>query len=280
MTTERFDQSVLDVYADGAYSEEQIEAILDESLDPRGPDMLFDLAGELGAAPDARVLDVGCRDGSHLAELARRYRTRGVGVELLWENLARWSGERRRLESDEPDLASLVQLVRGRIETLPFADGAFDLVWSRDMLAHVPDLASAFAECRRVMARDARMLVFHMFATPWLEQAEAERLWSPLAVVQRNTDAVFFERAAADAGLRVVSKDEITSEWREHLEESGSRKTTRQLLHVARLLRGRDRFRELFGARSYDAELGDSLWGVYQMIGKLSARVYVLAKAS
>ena len=32
------------------------------------------------------------------------------------------------------------------------------------------------------------MLVFQMFATPWLDPTEAERLWPPLAAVPANTD--------------------------------------------------------------------------------------------
>ena len=33
-----------------------------------------------------------------------------------------------------------------------------------------------------------RMLVFQMFATPWLSEGDAARLWPPLAAVARNAD--------------------------------------------------------------------------------------------
>jgi hypothetical protein len=45
--------------------EEEFSAALDASLSPRGPDMLFDLVADLGFAPGAVVLDVGCGEGSH-----------------------------------------------------------------------------------------------------------------------------------------------------------------------------------------------------------------------
>ena len=34
-------------------------------------------------------------------------------------------------------------------------------------------------------------------------------------------------------------------------------------------------YQERFGADSYEAMLGNCLWGMYQMIGKLNPRVYV-----
>ena len=65
--------SIDDVYGDEGPSEEEIGALLDQSLHPRGPDMLFDIAGELGLRPGRRVLDVGSGDGRRLLELTQRF---------------------------------------------------------------------------------------------------------------------------------------------------------------------------------------------------------------
>ena len=43
--------------------EEEFSAVLDQSLDPRGPDLLYDLVAGLGLAPGAVALDVGCGEG-------------------------------------------------------------------------------------------------------------------------------------------------------------------------------------------------------------------------
>jgi len=124
------------------------------------------------------------------------------------------------------------------------------------------------------------MVIFQMFATPWLERGDAERLWPALAVVEANTDPVRFEHIVGDAGLVVERREELRSEWRESMEESGPGKTSRQLLHIARLLRDEERFRGLLGDVDYRVAVADRLWGVYQMIGKLSPRVYVLRSRS
>lgn len=52
---------------------------LDVSLDPVGPNSLFDAAGEFLAGGEV-VLDAGCRDGAHLIELVHRFDVVGVGV--------------------------------------------------------------------------------------------------------------------------------------------------------------------------------------------------------
>jgi SAM-dependent methyltransferase len=276
MSDERaYESTVEELYSwAGELSEGQIESLLDESLGPRGPDMLFDLVGLLGLGAKDTVLDAGCRDGRHVVELIRRFGCRTVGVELVEDNLRRGS---EVLGKAAKDVASLGAFVQGDIQRLPFGDGVFDFVWNRDVMIHLTDLLAGLRECRRVLRPGGRMLVFQMFATPWLSEGDAARLWPPLAVVARNTDPAYFEACVADAGWRVERVEHVRSEWREFAEESGAGTTSKQLLHVARLLRDPDRYLAAMGRSGYEGDLGNALWGVYQMIGKLSARVYVLA---
>jgi hypothetical protein len=68
----------------------------------------------------------------------------------------------------------------------------------------------------------------------------------------------------------------LGSEWgeyyHEHVPERG-----RHLLHAARLRRDPERYIGRFGKQNYDIKLGDCLWHIYRMIGKLSSRVYLLS---
>src|SRR6266508_4441301 len=200
-----------EIYAGTELHDEAVEALLEEGLDPRGPDMLFDLAGELGLARGQLVVDVGCGDGKKARELAKRFGCRVIGVEPIRANL-----ERRQREPVETELVTFVQ---GRIEAIPLPYATADLVWARDMLVHVPDLVAGLRECRRVLKRDGRLLAFQMFATPWLEPAEASRLWPALAVLPQNVDPEHFEASAQAAGLTVARREEVRSEWREWEEE-------------------------------------------------------------
>lgn len=272
--------SVEEMYANGPLTELQIDELLDQSLHPRGPEFLFEVAADLGVDASSRVLDIGSGNGRHVIELARRFGCRTVGVEFVWDHLLSGFPDLEDLRTNEPEVAERLAVAQGSITALPFADGTFDLVWSRDMLIHIADLARAFAECRRVLRPGGAMVLFQMFATPWLEPGDAARLWPALAVVEANTDPARFEAAVDEAGLAVARREDLRSEWRESLEESGPGKTSRQLLHAARLLRNAEGYRAQIGEVGYEVELADNLWGVYQMIGKLSPRVYVLRPRS
>jgi len=67
-------------YDDYARVEEEFGAALEESLHPRGPQMLYDLVAGLGLAAGAKAMDVGCGEGREAVELAQRFgfEVRGV----------------------------------------------------------------------------------------------------------------------------------------------------------------------------------------------------------
>jgi ubiquinone/menaquinone biosynthesis C-methylase UbiE len=128
------------------YYEELWEA-LPEDLEP--PDLELRRRFALAAlAPGDRVLDLGCGAGDLTAELAR-VAPRTIGAEVAEAALAR---ARRR----HPQLE--VRLV-GVDEPLPFDDGAFDVVWSSEVIEHVPDTARWLSEVRRVLAPGGRLLL-------------------------------------------------------------------------------------------------------------------------
>ena len=120
------------------------------------------------------------------------------------------------------------------------------------------------------------MVVYQTFATPLLEPNEASRIYADLVIVPERMSADDFERRVDAAGFSVEALDIVGFQWRESWEEDGKSITSKQLLHAARLIRcSEETLREL-GEVPYRAELSDALWGVYQMIGKLEPRIYVL----
>ena len=91
-------------------------------------------------------------------------------------------------------------------------------------------------------------------------------------------DSGHYEDAIASSGLTIVESDEVGSEWKEYVEESAHMLTSKQLLRIARMRRARNSIIEKVGTKAYEVELAVCHWAVYQMLGKLSSRVYVLAK--
>ncbi|MFH1533229.1 MAG: class I SAM-dependent methyltransferase [Pseudomonadota bacterium] len=91
------------------------------------------------AAPhirDREILEAGCGTGLVLEGLARLAR-RAVGVDV--------SGGMLEKARDRG-----LEVVKGSVTDLPFEDDSFDAVVSFKVLAHVPDLRRALAECARV----------------------------------------------------------------------------------------------------------------------------------
>lgn len=184
----------------------------------------------------------------------------------------------RHIELAREVAADGVEFILGSAEAIPAPDAWADLVWCRDVLVHVADLNAAYWEFRRVLRPGGKVLVYQMFATERLEPAEADWLFATMGVVPLSADAATTEAAIAAAGLVVDKRIDLTTEWGEFADEQ-SGKGSRQLLHAARLLRDPGRYRDQFGDAAYDIMLGDCLWHVYRMIGKLSPRLYLLSSA-
>ena len=120
---------------------------------------------------------------------------------------------------------------------------------------------------------------YQTVATDLLTPDEADWLFDVMGVVPDSADPAVIDRAVAASGLEVVDTFDLSSEWGEHGEEQDG-SAGRALLHLARLLREPERYRDEFGSAAYDVMLGDCRWHVYRMLGKLAGRLDVLQKPS
>ena len=130
--------------------------------------------------PPGAVLDAGCGTGDAQGELAVRYpQSRRIAYDLALPMLA---ATRARVGERDSAWARLVGRIRGGaapaapadcdcgdIAALPFAPGAFGLVWSNLALQWVNDLPQAFAEIRRVLATGG-LLSFTTFGPDTLKE--------------------------------------------------------------------------------------------------------------
>ena len=61
--------------------EDAFHAVLEQSLEPRGPDVLYDLVGGVGLVAGMAAVDVGCGEGRHTGRLAERFGLVVTGVD-------------------------------------------------------------------------------------------------------------------------------------------------------------------------------------------------------
>lgn len=257
------------------YGEEtwRVYDVLDETLEPTGPDSLHDLAGTYLSA-GKRFLDAGCRDGAHLIRLVHRYGATGVGVDPVEIHV-----ERAKAAIERAAVRERAAVFVGVMEELPFPDGHFDLVWCRDVLEQVDDLDAALRETFRVLRPDGRMLVYTTFVTDRLTAPEAEMMNRHLGNIPGNLVEANVEQGFARAGLAIEQKNVIGTEWREHVEERTGT-VSRALLRLSRLRRRRDVLVRRFGEDIYDHVEASLHWEMFQFLGKLLPTVYVLRRES
>jgi SAM-dependent methyltransferase len=94
-----------------------------------------------------RVLDLGCGAGRFLTAL------RDAGADPVGVELAEAAAERARANAPGAD----VRLVDPG-GSLPLGHGEIDLVWCSEVLEHIPDVAHALLEVRRVLRPGGRLL--------------------------------------------------------------------------------------------------------------------------
>ena len=102
----------------------------------------------LPSGASARVIDVGCGDGRHIVEAARRG-CFAVGLDYDADELRR---ARERIGTRRVDL------VVGDATRLPFRDGAFDALICTETLEHLPDDTGGVREIARILRPGGALL--------------------------------------------------------------------------------------------------------------------------
>jgi 2-polyprenyl-6-hydroxyphenyl methylase/3-demethylubiquinone-9 3-methyltransferase len=190
---------------------EYYEAIDELWWDPAGPAAILHAINrprvdfylrQLGDLHARLVLDAGCGGGLVARELAAA----GATVVGLDRSLGSLGVARRAVGAFLP--------AQGRLERLPFADGAFDVVVAADVLEHVPDLPAAVAELARVLAPGGGFGFDTINRTPWSWFTAVFGLERVLRMVPRDTHdwRLFIRPGELDRLLRAGGLEPVALE--------------------------------------------------------------------
>lgn len=178
-------------------------------LSPGGPEAVRAIVGGTDLA-DRHVLDIGCGLGGIDVLLAREYDARVVGVDVEAE-LVRRARERVAAAGLE-DRVRLEQVEPG---PLPFPDGEFDAVFSKDSWIHIEDKAALFADVHRLLRPGGRLLAGDWMRgpepfSPYMHEFfELEGLTYHMERLDRSGELL------AAAGFVDIELEDITDEYRE-----------------------------------------------------------------
>lgn len=144
-------------------------------LSPGGPDEVGRILNGLNLA-GLHVLDIGCGTGGITLSLAADYgAAKVIGVDVEDPVLA--TANRRAAAKGLTDRVEFVKVTAG---PLPFGDGEFDLVFSKDAMIHIPDKEALFADVFRLLKPGGRFA-----ASDWLSDHDGE----PTPVMKRYMEA-------------------------------------------------------------------------------------------
>ena len=119
------------------------------------------LVSRLRVSPETSVLDVCTGTGLVASDIAGRARCRVVGVDLSAGMIER---ARRNLKGPKStDDTRAVNLVKGRAESLPFAESSFDVVVFTYLLRYVEDPAATLGELSRVLKPGGQLASLEFF---------------------------------------------------------------------------------------------------------------------
>lgn len=245
--------------------EAQFHASLETSLDPRGPDSLFDVVASLGLPKGGFVVDVGCGRGTHAIELASRFDVNVLGIDPV---------DRHQDAGGKALRAGQVRFCKGTAESIPVDTSSVDLIFSRESLMYA-DLNGAMSEFKRILRAGGRGLVYLVLTGPRMTDAEAAELWAFLGANCLRPDDI--DDAINGAAFLIDRRIDYGSEWGERAQEQEGAAGQR-LLYAARLLRQPQRYVSQFGETNYNIMLGDCLWHAYRMMGKLAGYACTFTK--
>ena len=126
-----------------------------------------------GIGNDARILDLGCGNGTTAMWLGNSCGCRVVGIDLSGTRI----GNAQQALLDQPaELQTRLGFEKASATELPFPDGSFTHVWSQATIYHVHEKKSALREAHRVL-ENGGILVFDDLTKPRPDISDAARTY-------------------------------------------------------------------------------------------------------
>ena len=210
----------------------------DGFMSPGGPEEVRRIVGRLDLRK-REVLDIGCGTCGPAIVLARDFGARFTGADV--EDLVL---ERAAAQIAAAGLSDRIRCVRIEPGPFPFADNAFDAVFSKDALIHVADKSALYREIMRVLKPGGVSV-----ASDWLagENAAADPEFQAFAGREDMSFSMATARETAAAMQQSGFADVETEDRNAWYAENSAQELERLLGDL------RERAIALLGRQSYDS---------------------------
>jgi SAM-dependent methyltransferase len=132
------------------------------------------LVARSGIGAGMRVLDLGAGLGGPARQIGRLTGARITGVDLTPRRV------RLAARRGTGDAAALIDFLAADAMALPFRDGAFDAIYSFEMVQHIPDKAALYREAARVLRPGGICAGTDWYHADGLDEASLERRIEPI----------------------------------------------------------------------------------------------------
>ncbi len=119
------------------------------------------LGTKLQLPKNSRILDAGCGEGNVALHLAKKYKYKIIGVDLLDISI-----ERAGNKSAKEKLNTLVKFKVADYTRLNYPDGYFDGIYTMETFVHIQDYKNALIEFKRLLRPGGRLVMFEYTIKP------------------------------------------------------------------------------------------------------------------
>lgn len=160
----------------------------------------------------AKVLDLGCGNGTTAIWLSQDQSCHVTGVDLSGVRIQNAKDARARLSSLEQEKLAFA---KASATSLPFADNTFTHIWSQAVIYHVPDKNRVLAESYRVLAPGG-IMVFDDLTKPQLNiSADAQKYVYERLLYDTPFSFDGYQEALQKQGFRILEADDLSDQLKE-----------------------------------------------------------------
>jgi sterol 24-C-methyltransferase len=166
------------------------------------------LTARSGIDAGMRVLDLGAGLGGPARHIARITGARITGVDLTPKRV------RLAARRGTGEAAAQPEFLAADAMVLPFADGAFDAVYSFEMVQHIPDKAALYAEAARVLRPGGICAGTDWYHADGLDAASLDRFIEPICRLTGMPSLMSLadlRGMLAGAGFRVIDAGDLAT---------------------------------------------------------------------